>query len=63
VLLAAVIHGAGNLWIGAYIDVYRDHFGGVVAFTAVMAVVSLAIVWWAGPENLSRTNRRNVVAS
>jgi membrane protease YdiL (CAAX protease family) len=61
VLLAAVMHGAGNVWLGGYIDVYRGHFGGVLVFTAVMAVVSIIIVLIAGPANLSRTNERNVL--
>ena len=61
VLVAAVLHGAGNAWIG-YIDVYRGHFGGVVAFTAVSVLVSSLIVLLAGPTNLSRTNERNVLA-
>lgn len=61
VLLAAVMHGAGNVWLGGYIDVYRGHFGGVLAFTAVMAIVSIIIVFIAGPTNLSRTNERNVL--
>jgi membrane protease YdiL (CAAX protease family) len=62
VLLAAVMHGAGNVWLGGYIDVYRGHFGGVLAFTAVMAIVSIVIVLIAGPANLSRTHARNVLA-
>jgi membrane protease YdiL (CAAX protease family) len=62
VLLAAVMHGAGNAWIGGYIDVYRGHFGGVLVFTAVMVVVSIIIVLIAGPTHLSRTNTRNVLA-
>jgi hypothetical protein len=59
VLLAAVVHGAGNAWIGEYIDVYRGHFGGVVAFMVVSWIVSIIIVLLAGPTNLSRTNERN----
>lgn len=61
VLLAAVLHGAGNAWIGGYIDVYRGHFGGVLVFTAVMIVVSVIIVFVAGPAHLSRTHARNVL--
>lgn len=61
VLLAAVLHGAGNAWIGGYIDVYRGNVGGVVAFTVVSVVVSIIIVLIAGPTNLSRTNERNVL--
>jgi hypothetical protein len=36
VLLAAVLHGAGNAWIGGYIDVYRGHFAGITTFMVVM---------------------------
>jgi membrane protease YdiL (CAAX protease family) len=61
VLLAAVVHGAGNAWLG-YIDVFsRGHFGGIVAFSAVSVIVSIIIVLIAGPTNLSRTKARNVV--
>lgn len=41
VLLAAVFHGAGNAWIGGYIDVYRGDVTGVFVFTGVMMVFSL----------------------
>jgi hypothetical protein len=61
VLLAAVLHGAGNAWMGGYIDVYRGNVGGVVTFTVVSVVVSIIIVLIAGPTNLSRTNERNVL--
>jgi hypothetical protein len=61
VLLAAVIHGAGNAFIGSYIDAYRGHFWSIVTFMAVSWVVSLIIVLLAGAENLSRTQARNVL--
>ena len=61
VLLAAVVHGAGNAWIGGYIDVYRGRIGGVIAFMVVSVVVSIIIVLLAGPAHLSRTNKRNVL--
>lgn len=61
VLLAAVVHGAGNAFLGDYIDVYRGHFGGVIAFMAVSWIVSIVIVLLAGATNLSRTNERNVL--
>lgn len=48
VLLAAVMHGAGNAWFGGYIDVYRGHFGGILVFAAVMAAVSLFIILTTG---------------
>ena len=60
VLLAAVMHGASNVW-GGYIDVYRGHFGGVLVFRAVSVLVTIIIVLMAGPTNLSRTNKRNVL--
>jgi uncharacterized protein len=60
VLLAAVVHGAVNAWNG-YIDVYRGHFGGVVAYMVVSVIVSIIIVLLAGPTTLSRTNKRNVL--
>jgi membrane protease YdiL (CAAX protease family) len=59
VLLAAVFHGAGNAWMGGYIDVYRGYSGGVVTFTVVSVVVSTVIVLVAGPTHLSRRNKRN----
>jgi uncharacterized protein len=59
VLLAAVMHGAGNAWIGGYIDVYRGHFGGILMFMVVSLVVSAVIVLAAGPAHLSRTEERN----
>jgi membrane protease YdiL (CAAX protease family) len=61
VLLAAVLHGAGNAWMGGYIDVYRGHFGGVATFMVVSVVVSTIIVLVAGPAHLSRRNERNVL--
>lgn len=61
VLLAAVLHGAGNAWFGGYIDVYRGHMGGIVVFTFVSLIVAAVIVLVAGPTNLSRTNERNAL--
>ncbi len=61
VLLAAVVHGAGNAWMGSYIDIYRGHFGGVLVFTGVMVAVSIIVVILAGAKNLSPTRERNVV--
>jgi uncharacterized protein len=60
VLLAAVVHGAVNA-LNGYIDVYRGHFGGIVAYMVVSAIVSIIIVLLAGPINLSRTKERNVL--
>jgi membrane protease YdiL (CAAX protease family) len=61
VLLAAVVHGAGNAWL-SYIDIfYRSHFGGILTFSAVSVIVSIIIVLMTGPTHLSRTNKRNVL--
>lgn len=59
VLLAAVVHGAGNAFMGQYIDVYRGHFWGIVTFMVVSLAVSAIIVLAAGPTHLSRTEERD----
>lgn len=61
VLLAAVMHGASNAW-GGYIDVYRGYFGGILTFGAVSVLTTIIIVLMAGPTNLSRTSKRNMLA-
>jgi len=61
VLLAAVLHGAGNAWAG-YLDNYRDNLGNLLAFAVVLFVVGVIIVVLAGPEHLSRKHERNVLA-
>ena len=61
VLLAAVMHGASNTW-GGYIDVYRGYFGGILTFGVVSLLVSILIVLIAGATDLSRTNKRNILA-
>jgi membrane protease YdiL (CAAX protease family) len=63
VLLAALVHGAGNAWIGDYISVHGGHFGALLSFTAVSGVVSIAITFLAGPTNLSRSKVRNMLPS
>lgn len=60
VLLAAVFHGASNAW-GGYIDVYRDHFNGILVFMGVSVLITVAIAVMAGATDLSRTNKRDVV--
>jgi len=60
VLLAAVFHGASNTW-GAYIDVYRGHFGGILVLGALSVLIAAIIVPMAGATNLSRTFQRNVL--
>ena len=61
VLLAAIMHGASNTW-GGYIDVYRGYFGGILTFGVVSVLVTIIIVLIAGPRDLSRTNKRNMLA-
>jgi membrane protease YdiL (CAAX protease family) len=60
VLLVAVLHGASNTWAG-YLDPFRGYFGNALAVVAVSALVSVVIVLLAGPTNLSRTNKRNML--
>ncbi len=62
VLMVAVVHGAGNAWIGGFFDVAGQ--AGVVGngiLAALMALFSAAVVAAAGPEHLSRTNARDVL--
>ena len=59
VLLVAVVHGAGNAWIGGYFDIHgRTGMEGNYILTALMAAVSIFIIVFAGPANLSRTKER-----
>ena len=60
VLLAALVHGAGNTW-AAYLDNYRGDLGNLFALAGVTVAVAVIIVLLAGPENLSRRNERNVL--
>lgn len=63
VLLAAVVHGAGNTWIGGYFDIHgRTGMPGNYILTALMAAVSVIIIIYAGPSNLSRTKERQKLA-
>jgi hypothetical protein len=59
--MAAVMHGASNA-LGGYIDVYRGYFGGILTFGAVSVLVTIIIVLMAGPRDLSRTDKRHVIA-
>jgi len=64
VLLVAVVHGAGNAWIGGYFNVHGQ--AGMVGnnlLAILMAVVALAIVLVAGPIHLSRTTERDTLPS
>ena len=60
VLLAAVVHGAGNTWAG-YLGNYRGDMGNLWAFAILTLAVAIIIVVLAGPEHLSRRNKRNVL--
>ncbi len=59
VLLAAVIHGAGNSWIGGYIDIFAGTgMTGNYILTGLMVAASVLIVLYAGPANYSRSRER-----
>ncbi len=63
VLLVAVVHGAGNAWIGGYFDVHgRAGITGNLVLAGVMAVTSIIIVVIAGPKHLSRSEARATAA-
>lgn len=60
VLLVAVVHGAGNAWIGGYFDIHgRTGMEGNYILTVLMVAVSIFIIIFAGPANLSRTKEKN----
>jgi len=59
-LLACVVHGAGNTWCG-YLDNYRGDIGNLWALAIVTVAVAVGIIIIAGPEHLSRKNKRNVL--
>jgi hypothetical protein len=60
VLLAAVFHGASNAWAG-YLGMGNIPFGGILTLAALSAVITAVIAALAGAENLSHTNKRNVL--
>lgn len=60
VLLAAVFHGAGNTW-ASYLGNYRGDIGNLWAFAGLTLAVAIVIIVLAGPEHLSRRNKRNVL--
>ena len=63
VLLAAVVHGVGNMWIGGYFEISgRTGTTGNFIMTALMVTVSVVIVILAGPTHLSRTKERQKLA-
>lgn len=54
VLMVAVVHGAGNAWIGGYFDI--SGFTGITGnnvLTTIMVLLSIALVAIAGPKQLS----------
>ncbi|GJM11832.1 MAG: CPBP family intramembrane metalloprotease [Pseudohongiella sp.] len=64
VLLVAVVHGAGNAWIGGYFDV--SGLAGITGnniLSIQMAILSLVIVVTAGSTHLSRSSSRNTLSS
>ena len=62
VLIAAVVHGAGNAWIGGYFDVAGlTGMVGNTALASLMAIMALVIVVAAGSKHLSRTTSRDVL--
>jgi membrane protease YdiL (CAAX protease family) len=60
VLLAAVVHGAGNTW-ATYLNNYRGDIGNLWALAGLMLVVAAVIIRVAGPEHLSRRHERSVL--
>ena len=62
VLLAAVVHGAGNAWIGGYFNVHgQAGMVGNILLAILMAAFALAIILIAGPTHLSRRTERNTL--
>ena len=63
VLLVAVVHGAGNTWIGGYFDISGNAgMAGNNVLTGLMVFLSLAIVAIAGQAHFSRVTVRNTLA-
>jgi membrane protease YdiL (CAAX protease family) len=63
VLLVAVVHGAGNAWIGGYFDVTgQAGMVGNSTLAVLMVVLAVAIVAVAGPTHLSRVTERNTLS-
>jgi len=64
VLIVAVVHGAGNAWIGGYFDVSGNAgTTGNMVLTGLMIFLSLAIVIVTGPMHFSRKTERNTLAA
>jgi CAAX protease family protein len=63
VLLAAIVHGVGNTWIGGYYDIHgRIGMEGNYILTALMVATSVLIIILAGSAHLSRTKERQKLA-
>lgn len=60
VLLAAVFHGASNVWAG-YLGVDKIPFDGILTLVALSVLITAVIVALAGATDLSRTFKRNVL--
>ncbi len=62
VLIVAVVHGAGNAWIGGYFDINENAgTAGNNILTGLMVVFSLLIVATAGHAHFSRVTQRNTL--
>jgi len=62
VLLVAVVHGAGNAWVGGYFDVSGNAgMVGNIILTSLMVIFSVAVVAIWGRSNLSRVTERNTL--
>ena len=63
VLLVAVVHGAGNAWIGGYFDISGNTgVTGNNILTILMVILSFGIVVFAGQSHFSRVAERNTLA-
>jgi membrane protease YdiL (CAAX protease family) len=63
VLIVAVVHGAGNAWIGGYFDISGNAgIAGNNILTGLMVILSLAIVAIAGQGHFSRVTERNTLS-
>lgn len=62
VLCVAVVHGAGNAWIGGYFDITGNAgIAGNNVLTALMVSFSLLVLVIAGHRHLSRNSEKNIL--
>jgi len=62
VLLVAVVHGAGNAWIGGYFDISGNTgITGNNFLTLFSVILSVALVFIAGKEHFSRRRNRDIL--